>query len=94
MTEKPEKRALVVRQPDGAVTLGGQGRRLISRMNEDMLIALASKRRDLASVMRRLGDYELHEEDYQQLHIWARDFTKDGALLHKCADGIQCMNPA
>jgi len=78
LTEKPEKRALVVRQPDGAVTLGGQGRRLISRMNEDMLIALASTRRDLAPVMRRLGDYELHEEDYQQLHIWARDFTEDG----------------
>jgi len=46
-------------------------------MNEDALAAIASTQQDLAPVMRRLGEYELFDEDYQQLHTWARDFTEN-----------------
>ena len=45
-------------------------------MNEDLLPVIAETNREIAPVMRWLGDYDLHEEDYQQLHIWARDFTE------------------
>ena len=58
--------------------LDNKSQRLIKRMSEDALKVIETSQRDLARMMRRLGDYELHEEDYQQLNIWARDFTEDG----------------
>ena len=75
--EKSEDQSLVPRSPDGAVTTVNKGRRLITRMNEDLLPVIAQTKREIAPMMRRLGDCELHEEDYQQLHIWARIFTED-----------------
>ena len=76
--EKSENQSLVPRSPDGAVTTVNKGLRLITRMNEDLLPVIAQTKRETAPMMRRLGEYELHEEDYEQLHIWARDFTEDG----------------
>jgi hypothetical protein len=78
LTKNSKNQSLVPRSPDGAVTFGDKSQRLIKRMSEDALKVIETSQRDLARVMRRLGDYELHEEDYQQLHIWARDFTEDG----------------
>ena len=69
---------LIVRGLSAAVTTVGKDRRLMSRMNQDALEVIGSIRQNLTPVMRRLGDYELHEEDYQQLNIWAQDFTEDG----------------
>ena len=76
--EKSEDKSLVPRSPDGGVAIGGKGQRLIKRMNEDALATIEAPRQDLAPVMRRLGDYELRKEDYEQLHIWSQDFTEDG----------------
>ena len=81
MTEKPKFQSLVPRLPDGAVTKVNKGRRLISPMNEDLLPVIVETNRELAPVMRRLGDFELHEDDYRQLHIWARDFTERGDAI-------------
>ena len=77
LTEKPKNQSLVLISPDGAVTTVNKGRRLIERMNEDLLPVIAETNRELTPVMRWLGQYELHEDDYQQLHIWARDLVKD-----------------
>ena len=76
--EKSEDQSLVPRSPDGAASVGDKSQPLIKRMTEDALKVIEKSQRDLAPVMRRLGDYALHEEDYEQLHIWARDFTEDG----------------
>lgn len=78
LIKNSENQSLVPRSPDGAVTFGDKSQRLIKRMSEDALKVIETSQRDLARMMRRLGDYELHEEDYQQLNIWARDFTEDG----------------
>ena len=71
-------RSLIFGGSSATVSTESKGGRLISRMNEDALAAIDSKRRDLTPVMRRLGQYEIHEEDYQQLHIWARQYTEYG----------------
>ncbi|MDB2423245.1 leucine-rich repeat domain-containing protein [Paracoccaceae bacterium] len=83
-------RSLIFGGSSATVSTESKGGRLISRMNEDALAAIASTRRDLTPVMRRLGEYELHEEDYQQLHIWARNFTEDAYPVKAVdvADGL------
>ena len=69
---------LTTRETGGSVTATVAGQRLTSRTNEDALTAIAAPQPNLSHVMQRLGDYELCEEDYWQLHIWARYFTEVG----------------
>ena len=92
-------RSLIVKGTGTDVSTAGKGARLISRMNEDALAAIDSTRRDLTPVMRRLGKYELHEEDYQQLHNWALNFDGQNGdpnsaleLADELAKGNQTTN--
>ena len=73
--------SLTVRGSSASVTTAGRGRRLISRMNKEALASIDSMRLELTPVMLRLGEYELHEEDYKQLHIWAEDYTERGDAI-------------
>lgn len=81
MDEQSNKSSLALRSLSSEVSTMATGKRLFDRMNEDLLVTIDVTRQDLAPVMRRLGKYELCEEDYQQLHNWARDFAEVATAL-------------
>ena len=53
------------------VAQGASENRLIRRAVSDALVPMHELSSSLRAVLRRVGDWEFHEEDYRQLEIWS-----------------------
>ncbi len=70
-SEDPSKALVPTGSQTSLVPAVGTGQRLLTRMNTDVLRFTESRTAVSATTLRRLGRFELCEEDYQQLQLWA-----------------------
>lgn len=80
MSDKTSQNSLVPSGKCGLVQSDHSGNKLIQRAASDALVPIQTMMNQQASTRHRVGTREFHDEDYQQLQVWASELGIEGGL--------------
>lgn len=80
MSDKTSQNSLVPSEKSGLDPSGHSGNKLIQRAASDALVPIQTMMNQQASTLHRVGSREFHDEDYQQLQVWASELGMEGDL--------------
>jgi hypothetical protein len=80
MSDKTTGKSIVPSRKLGLVPSGDGGNDLIRRVASDALIPMQSLKNQQRPILHRVGTREFHDEDFQQLQIWASDLGMEGRV--------------
>ena len=81
MSDKTSGKSIVPSGKTDLLASGAGGNRLIRRAASDALVPMNSVMNRPEPILHRVGNYELHDEDFRQLKFWASELKMIGKEL-------------
>lgn len=80
MSDKTSGMSLVPAGSSDLTVRGRKGNKLIRRAASDALVPIRAMMNQQATTLQRVGTREFHDEDYQQLQVWASELGMEGGV--------------